>query len=575
LKQDDTRIRPVPRAVEEEHHGFSVPEKDRYGVPRSLEERVFAVTRKRNKSVLGQLTQRKVTRVALAYIVVAWILMQFGEVTFDALRLPEWALTLLITLLLLGFPIALVFAWAYEVTPEGIRKDLEGDISSGSNVNGNDNLNSTKSTIAVLPFYDMTEHGDQGYFCEGLAEEILNSLCKVQGLGVASRVASFQFGGARGDVVEIGRKLKVKTILEGTVRKFGEKLRITVELVKTSDGYHLWSRQYDLTMHDLFDIQEDVANSVAKTLSLTLDQEDSDVGARCDPKAYELLLSGNSLLARHTMQDTLEARQLFIRSLEVDPDCGRAWEGLASTYGLEYMYFNATEENQKEALRTSAKAIELLPRRAGPHVLAGLANTMARNYGIAEDEFRQALELNPRSFEACYFFARMLVREGRLEEALEMFRRAAEIRPEDYESVLLQAQLEAGLGRADRASEVSRIGIERVTRALELNPDDNRARSLGAFALLRLGEKKKARDWMKTSIRNDPANPIVNYNAACFYALAGEREKAFDSLEKCLVKVGQISSEWLEHDSDLDSIREHPRFSEIIASITDKKMIKA
>jgi TolB-like protein/Flp pilus assembly protein TadD len=511
------------------------------------------MTRKLHRTFLSQLTQRKVTRVALAYIVIGWLVMQVGEVTFEALNLPSWTLTLLIVFVLLGFPIALVIAWAYEVTPEGIRKDLAGTVSAGDT--GKDYLNGSKPSIAVLPFYDMSEHGDQGYFCEGLAEEILNSLCKVEGLGVASRIASFQFGSKRADVIEIGRKLRVKTVLEGTVRKSGDKLRITVELVKTSDGYHLWSRQYDRTMQDVFDVQEDIADSIVKRLSLTLDHDKASQGQQCDPRAYELLLRGNSLVAMRTMRDIVNARQIFNRALDVDPDCGRAWAGLAATYGFEYMYYNATDVNREEALRTSNRAVELAPERVESHVLAGIANCITRNYGMADAEFRKAIDLEPRNFEAFYYFARTKVREGELEEALKLFERAARVRPEDYESVLFQAQLHVSLGHQKQARAVSHEGIARVRNALELNPDDNRALNLGAFALLRLGETREA--------------SIIRYNAACFYALKGDSEKALDCLENCLVKVGQVNREWLEHDSDLDSIRDHPRYAGIIASITD------
>ena len=214
-----------------------------------------------NKSFLVQLQERKVIRVAVAYIVVGWIVMQVGEVTFESLGLPPWALTLMIVLVLLGFPIALVLAWAYEVTPEGIRKDSAGD--SIDTAEGHDDEDDAVPSIAVLPFDDMSEEGNQGYFCEGIAEEILNALCKVANLRVASRMAAFQFGGKSADVTEIGEKLRVRSVLEGSVRKSGERLRITAQLVDTSNGFHLWSRQFDRRLEDIFEIQEEIADSIA------------------------------------------------------------------------------------------------------------------------------------------------------------------------------------------------------------------------------------------------------------------------------------------------------------------------
>jgi adenylate cyclase len=200
------------------------------------------------KGLWEQLKKRKVFRVALAYMFVAWVVMQIGEVTFEGLGLPQWSLSLLIVLVLLGFPIALVLSWAYEITPQGIRKDSVGSIESITDI---ENYLEGAPSIAVLPFEDLSEKGNQGYFCEGMAEEILNALCKVANLRVASRVAAFQLGGKDIDIQSIGQKLRVQAVLEGSVRKSGDKLRITAQLLSTSDGFHIWSRQYDRKLEDI------------------------------------------------------------------------------------------------------------------------------------------------------------------------------------------------------------------------------------------------------------------------------------------------------------------------------------
>jgi len=269
------------------------------------------------------------------------------------------------------------------------------------------------------------------------------------------------------------------------------------------------------------------------------------------------------------MQDTVYARQMFVRALEVDPEFGRAWAGLAYTYGFEYLYFNATDVNREEALRTSKKALELAPDLAESHVSAGIANCMIQNYVDAETEFEKAIELDPESFNAWYFYARNKVHEGDLERALKLLQRAAQVRPEDYQSVLLQSQLYHSLGDYKRELEVARKGIERARAVLELNPDDNRAHNIGAFALLRLGEREEAVHWMKESLQKAPMDSIVNYNAACFYSLAGEVERSLDCLENCYLKVGNLNREWLLHDADLDNVREHPRFAKILAAFPD------
>jgi len=516
------------------------------------------------KRFLRQLKERKVIRVGIAYIVVGWIMMQVGEVTFEALSLPPWTLTLLIVVVLLGFPIALVLAWAFEVTPEGVRKDSAG-LKPGADEEPPE-LDQSAPSIAVLPFNDMSEHGDQAYFCEGIAEEILNALCKVANLRVASRVTAFRFGGKGSDVRDIGRKLKVQTVLEGSVRKAGDRLRITAQLVKTADGYHLWSRQYDRRLEDIFEIQEEIADSIANALSVTLKRKTPSEQQPVDPKAYDLFLRGLSFFAKQNIQDTVYARQMFQHALEVDPQFGRAWAGLAYTYGFEYLYFNATDANREEALHTSKRALELAPDLSESHVSSGLAYCMVQDYAKADAEFEKAIELDPESFDAWYFFGRTKVHEGDLERALKLLQRAAQVRPEDYQSVLLQAQLYHSLGDSKRELEVARKGIERARGVLELNPDDNRASNLGAFALLRLGEREEAERWMKASLQRAPMDSIVNYNAACFYALAGEVERSLDCLENCYLKVGSLNREWLLHDSDLDNVREHPRFAKILAA---------
>jgi TolB-like protein/Flp pilus assembly protein TadD len=519
-----------------------------------------------SNSLWNQLKKRKVTRAAIAYVIVGWIILQVGEVVFEGLDLPVWSLKLLIVLVFLGFPIAMVLSWAFEFTPQGIRKEkIELDDPPAAKPQ----LDASIPSIAVLPFDDMSEKGDQAYFCEGIAEEILNALCKVANLRVASRVAAFQFGGKRADITEIGEKLRVNTVLEGSVRKSGDKLRITAQLVNTADGYHLWSRQFDRGLEDIFEIQEEIATAIASTLSLSLQREASASQQQVDPKAYDFFLRGLSYFAKHTTQDNVYARQMFNRAIEIEPDYGRAWAGMAYTYGFEYMYFNATDVNRSEAKRTSSRALELAPNLAESHVSAGIAHCMNSAYAAAEVEFEKAIELDPKNYEAWYFFGRTKVHEGDMARALKLFERASKVRPEDFQSVLLQAQLYTSLGREDKALEVTRLGIERVRAILELNPDDNRALNLGAFALLRLGRKDEAAEWMKASMSNAPLDSIIQYNAACFFSLAGDEEQALDCLENCLVKVGNISREWLEHDSDMDNIRKHPRFAEIISRFPD------
>jgi TolB-like protein/Flp pilus assembly protein TadD len=509
----------------------------------------------------NQLKKRKIVRVALVYIFVSWIIIQIGEASFEALQVPMWAMSMLLVLVMLGFPLALVLVWGYELGPLGRRRGRDGYIESLTEFEG---YGDKAPSIAVLPFDDLSEKGDQAYFCEGMAEEILNALCKVANLRVASRVAAFQMD-SNSDIQEIGRKLDVQTVLEGSVRKSGDRLRITAQLINAGDGFHMWSRQFDRKLEDIFEIQAEIANAIATALSVSLKQKRGLSQQHVDPRAYDFFLRGLSYFARHTTQDNDYARQMFSHAIEIEPEYGRAWAGIAYTYGFSYMYFNATETNLTEAKRTSAKALELAPELAESHVSAGIAYCMSKAYEEADTEFEKAIEIDPKNYEAWYFFGRTKVHEGEFERAIRLFERAAKVRPEDFQSVLLQAQLYTSLDQKGKALEVTREGIERVRAVLELNPDDNRALNMGAFALLRLGETEEAAEWMTLSMEKAPMDSIIQYNGACFFSLAGDVERALDCLENCLVKVGNISREWLMHDSDMDNVRSNPRFEEIIS----------
>ncbi len=284
---------------------------------------------------------------------------------------------------------------------------------------------SAAPSVAVLPFDDMSEQGDQGYFCEGIAEEILNSLCQVAGLRVASRAASFRFRGKHMDIAKIAETLKVKAILEGSVRQFDDHLRITAQLINAADGYHLWTRQYDRQREDLFAIQEDIAEQISKALSLTMRRNRLREQREADPLAYDYFLRGRNYFARCNSRDSVYARQMFKRAVETDPGYGRAWAWLAYAYGFEYMYFDATTENHREALHTSARALTLAPNLAESHIATGIAFCMRSECAKANEAFEKAIKLDPKRYEAWYFYARTRIREGKPREAMKLLQKAA------------------------------------------------------------------------------------------------------------------------------------------------------
>ena len=518
------------------------------------------------KELWSQLQKRKVVRIALIYLLVGLLVIVVATPAFDGFGFPTYVFSLLYIAILLGFPIVLLLAWVYEITPYGIRKDSAGDIETVTQV---EQYKDDIPSIAVLPFEDLSENGDQAYFCEGFAEEILDTLRKTPNIRVASRVASFEFSSAQVDPVEVGRKLHVQLELQGACKKQADKLHVSVELIDTSNGRQCWSRQYDRLPEEIFDIQEDIEASVMSAMKVARPNPLPSPRQRVNTKAYDLFLHGLSCFAGHTTQDNVYARQLFKQAIDLEPEFGRAWASLAYTYGYSYMYFNATDVNLAEAKRTSKQALKLIPDLAESYVSYGIACCMDQNYSKAAEQFEKAIEIDPRNFRAWYFFGRAKVHEGDLERALKLFERASTVRAEDYQSVLLQAQLYNSLNQQGKAIEVTREGIKRVRGMLEINPNDNRALNMGAFSLLRLGQTAEAVKWMSLSLKNAPMDSIIQYNGACFFSLAGDVEQALDHLEHCLIKVGNISREWLEHDSDMDNIRNHPRYSEIIKSFPD------
>ena len=237
-------------------------------------------------------------------------------------------------------------------------------------------------------------------------------------------------------------------------------------------------------------------------------------------------------------------------SVLVDPDCGTPPE-----YPL-----NAVPET----VVATEKALALAPNLAESHIASGISHCIQSECDLAVAGFERAIEIDPRKFEAWYFCARTRIRQGRLREALRLLQEASRVRPEDYESVLLQTQLYVSLDDSKRALEASRQGVERAQAVLELKPDDIRALNLGASAWLRMGETEKAHQWMEESLAGAPWEPVVLYNAACFYALAGDQEKSVHYLEKCYLRAGAINPDWLRNDSDLDNVRHLRQFVKLL-----------
>ncbi|NNE04399.1 MAG: adenylyl cyclase, partial [Xanthomonadales bacterium] len=320
-------------------------------------------------SFIKELKRRNVFKVGIAYAVVAWLILQVADVMIDNIGAPDWLFRAIVLVLALGFPLVLVFAWAFELTPEGIKREKDVDRSQSIAPQTGQKLNYAimavmalalgyfiwdkfsasapepvasasdeqviDKSIAVLPFVNMSADENNEYFSDGLSEELLNLLAKVDGLKVAARTSSFKFKNSDDDIADIGQKLNVATILEGSVRKHGNQARITAQLIKVDDGFHLWSETYDRNLDNIFQVQDEIARAIVDALKLPLLGQDEQAVAASSAssfEAYDLYLLGRHHYRQVNEQGFKKAVEYFTRATDVDPDYAPAWSGLADAY---------------------------------------------------------------------------------------------------------------------------------------------------------------------------------------------------------------------------------------------------
>jgi len=424
-------------------------------------------------------------------------------------------------------------------------------------------------SIAVLPFADLSAERDQEHFSDGVAEEILNALTKVGGLHVPARTSCFAFRGASLDAREIGKRLGVETLLDGSIRKAGKRVRISVQLIDASNGYQLWSERFDREIEDIFAIQDEIARSVLESLGLALTEREKFrflKPSTTNIEAYEFYLRGRKLYHKWTRQSVEFARQMFERAVRIDPRFAAAWAGLANAY-VDLFRWSREPRDLEDAQRASEHALKLNPNSAEAHVSVGQALAIQRRFSEAAIAFDRAIEEDPTLYEAYYLYGRAMFESGEVEKAVNMFQKAQSVRPDDYESRVLRAQALTELGRQDEARHANEDAVQSIEKHLELNPDEARAYSLGASVLIRLGETERSKQWTQQAMTLAPNDPLILYNAACNLAMLGESDRALDGLERAL-DAGVSVGDWIQHDPDFESLRSHPRFQAIVKRIT-------
>jgi len=519
--------------------------------------------------LFNELKRRNVIKVAMFYGIGSWVVLQVADVLFDALGLPDWSMKLVLGLLVLGFVPVLVFSWVYEMTPEGLRKEAEIDQDASITAHTGRKLNlaivvllvlglgvlladrflprqapppvvvtgpaavQSENSIAVLPFSDLSPNGDQGYFADGIAEEILNVLAKVDALKVASRTSSFAFKGEEMGIPEIAAALKVRTILEGSVRKAGDRVRITAQLIDTRNDRHLWSETYDRELTDIFAIQDEIANDIVAALKTTLGVTAQPVHvavATENPDAYELFLKGRQLFLDRV--DLPQAIASLEQAVALDPKFVRAWETLAAVYSVALSWRVPGESFFEKSVRAADRALALEPERGFPYAIKatlalntletrkpdweeimswhdlsidrdpknatvwlwrGIARRLAGDFAGSRSDLKQCLALDP-AYQNCRAHMMMLdLASGHPEAALAWLdHQLTEVRNRYtvYYAALVPLLVERGQLRAARLmADDASMGFNGNSQAIEswiqalLHPDSESARSRLADAI--------------------------------------------------------------------------------------------
>lgn len=497
-----------------------------------------------------ELLRRRVPQVAGVYLAAAWGILEFTDWATTRFAWNPEIINAVILGLALLLPVALAIAW------RAAPATGPAPIPAGE---------PARRSIAVLPFANAGHDPANDYLSDGLTDEIIGALSKLEGLRVASRTSSFAFKDRTEDVRRIARALNVESVLEGSVQLVGDRLRVSTQLVNAADGYHLWSERFDREIEDVFAIEDEISESVAAALRVIL-RDDERRSLRMAPpadiRAYEFYLRGRQYYHQTRKKSLQFARELFERAIEIDPLYARAWAGVAEASAVLRMYYPTAVEDLARADSASQRALELAPDLPEAHAARGFALFLMKRMDEAEREFLTAIEMEPQLYEAQYFYARACFQKGRFEEAAERFREASRIR-EDCQSSFFEAQSLEALGRKEQASAAYEHALAVAGRHMELNPDDSRSATMRAVSLCRLGRAEEGLHWAERALAIDPEDAGVRYNVACLYALEGEKDRAFQCLEDAF-RAGFGNREWLEKDPDIASLRDDPRFAALL-----------
>ena len=546
-------------------------------------------------SFISELNRRNVFRVAIAYVVTAWLIAQVAGLAADSFGAPAWVMKMIITMLALGAPIALVMAWAYELTPDGLRRDSgtatrqaptgkldrsiiivliaalayfawdkfildpqrdEALLESVSTQPVEILPQNAGQSIAVLSFVNMSDDSGNEYFSDGLSEELLNLLVKIPELRVAARTSSFSFKGKDVKISQIGKELNVTHVLEGSVRKAGDQIRVTAQLIKADDGFHVWSETFDRNLDDIFVVQDEIAAAVVRELKVTLLGELPEQRPT-DPEVYTLYLQGKSLAKLLGSEDAQMAIQVLKQALAIDPEYAPVWALLQYPYSRLVRNGDLPrDEGVALAMQALDKALEiddqLVPAWAS---MAWMKRTFFWDWRGAREASEKALHLEPNNAEAMGAAASIASTFGELDKSIELFERNIEANPLSLSTLTALANRYVAVGRHAEARTLyervlalnpeyagTRFQIastylhegrpEEALAKLAGLPDGGRLRHIKAAALFDMGETQKAQMALDDFLES-PSQPNPLY-VAYIYAWRGENDEAFKQLEMAL-----------------------------------------
>jgi TolB-like protein/Flp pilus assembly protein TadD len=442
-----------------------------------------------------------------------------------------------------------------------VQRDLEHPAQPGA-----------AKAIALLPFENISPDKQSDYFCDGLTEELILHLSRLKNIRVVSRTTIMQYKGTKKDIKTIGRELDTRYILEGSVRKFHDDLRITAQLVDVDSDAQLWAARYKGKLADVFNMQEQVSGQIVDALMLRLSPtEKLDFARRFteNAEAFDYYLRAKNALYRMTKQDVKSSIELFGRALELDDRYAVAYAGLGEAYASLYLYFERKEMYLDKALEAGVKALQYDATLSDAYAAIGIAYFDKKMFKEALASVQKAIELDPNNFVGYWILGRIYHTSDRDREAIEPYKKVVELNPDFYAVHMDLRTVYERLGEQENYAQANRAELEVYPRYLARYPEDPRAHIFYAVALARAGRSEEAKTEAAKAIELNPADPLMLYNTACFYAQVGEKKLALRSL-KSAIRSGLGLYEWVERDPDLESLRAEPEYIELMMHKGDR-----